>query len=223
MEMSSKSIVIIGGSGAVGTEVVMHLLQMKGMSNITSLGRSIIDGIDSESISQYKVDLMDPLTYDNYLSGMETAICTLGVGEPSNVTKEQFERIDKDMVLVFAKACKSAGVKHFELLSSVGTDAKSRSYYLRIKGELINELGLLRFERLSIFQPSMILTPTNRYGFSQGILLAVWPAFSRLLIGGLRKYRGVKVDDLGRSIAENIFRPGGGVEYLDWNNFYPRS
>jgi len=103
--------------------------------------------------------------------------------------------VDKLAVIDFAKACKAGGVKHFELLSSVGISADSSSFFLRSKGELVEELKALNFERLSIFQPSMILTPTNRYGFMQGLTLAVWPVIDKLLIGGLRKYRGIKVGD----------------------------
>jgi len=61
------------------------------------------------------------------------------------------------------------------LLSSVGISPKSKSFFLRTKGELVEALKALNFERLSIFMPSMILTPTNRYGFSQALTLAVWP------------------------------------------------
>ena len=78
------------------------------------------------------------------------------------MSKAEFVHIDKDVVIAFATICKQNSVRHFELLGAVGTDSKSRSFYLRIKGELEEALVALNFERLSLFQPSMILTPTNR-------------------------------------------------------------
>lgn len=83
----------------------------------------------------------------------------------------------------------------------------------------MEELKELGFKRLSVFQPSMILTPTNRYGLSQAITLKVWPLLTPLLFGGLRKYRGIAVEKLGRAIAQNITTKETGVESLQWDDF----
>jgi uncharacterized protein YbjT (DUF2867 family) len=160
--------------------------------------------------------VLNPQSYAHFLSGHDVAVCCMGVGQPSKASKEEFIKIDKTAVLDFATACKQAGVRHFQLLSSVGADAASRSFYLRTKGELNDAISALDFERTSFFQPSMILTPTNRYGFSQGLMLAVWPALSTALVGGLSKFRGIKVETLGRAIANNAFTTGQGVEVLQW-------
>ena len=122
-------------------------------------------------------------------------------------------------MLDFAKVCKNNGVKHFQLLSSVGVSATSKSFFLKTKGELIDALEMLNFERLSIFQPSMILTPTNRYGFSQAVILKVWPKLNFILQGQARKYRGIKVEELGEAIANNVVTFGIGVEYLQYDDF----
>ena len=82
----------------------------------------------------------------------------------------------------------------------------------------MEDLKALQFERLSIFQPSMILTPTNRYGMSQAFTLAVWPLLNPFLLGGLKKYRGIKVEDLGTAIAVNAFTRGSGFESLMWED-----
>ena len=112
-----------------------------------------------------------------------------------------------------------SGVEHFELLSSVGVSSGSRSFYLRTKGELEDGLEALGFDRLSLFHPSMILTPTNRYGASQAVALAIWPLLRPVLLGGLRRFRGVPVETLGRAIAENVVTRGAGTEVLEWDRF----
>ena len=99
------------------------------------------------------------------------------------------------------KASKKEGIQHFELLSSVGVNSKS-SFFLRTKGELENGLRELNFNRLSLFHPSMILTPENRYGLSQKLTLMTWPFVSKLFVGNLRKFRGIPVDILDASIAK---------------------
>ena len=214
------SIVMLGASGAVGTETLQALLQIKNIRQLTLLGRNPISNINVDFVQQHKISIIDSSSYQNYLLGHTAAICTLGVGEPSKMSKEEFVKIDKIAVLNFAIKCKKAGIKHFELLASVDINPKSKSFYLRTKGELVEELKALNFERLSIFQPSMILTPTNRYGIAQAITLKVWPLLKPFFMGSLRKYRGISVNILGQSMAKNIFIEGKAYEILQWDEFY---
>lgn len=218
--LDKLTVVMLGASGAVGTETMQTLLKMPNVERLTLLGRTPIAGIDAKNVHQHKIDIFDAHSYADLLEGHDVAICTLGVGEPSKMGKEEFIKIDKTAVLDFAKACKAAGVLHFELLASVGIDAKSSSLYLKTKGELVEELIALDFEQLSIFQPSMILTPTNRYGFTQAVSLFVTPFLSRLLFGSWRKYRGIPVNILGEAIAFNALNHKKGVERLEWDDFY---
>lgn len=210
------SVVMIGATGAVGGHVVQTLAQMPDVGKMTLLGRRPVDGISTDKAVQKVVDVLDAASYESALPDHDAAICTLGVGQPSKVGRDEFVKIDKTAVLAFAKSCKAAGVGHFELLGSVGTNPNSRSFYLRTKGELEEGLKALEFDRLSLFRPSMILTPTNRYGFTQGVALAVWPRLNSILAGGLRKYRGVAVDRLGQAIALNLRGSQTGVEVLHW-------
>ena len=210
---------MLGASGAVGTEALNKLIKLNRFEKITLLGRTPLSNIKSNSVFQHKIDIFSVSSYTDFLHKHDTAICTLGVGEPSKVNKEVFIKIDKTAVLDFGIACKKAGVNHFELLSSVGINSSSSSFYLRTKGELVEELKKLEFERLSIFKPSMILTPENRYGILQGITLKVWPWLNPVLIGSLRKYRGVSVERLGSAMAVNIYTHKVGFETLEWDYF----
>ena len=218
----SLSVVMLGASGAVGAHVVATLLKLPQLQRLTLLGRretSLPEGFDKATVKQHVVNIESPDAYAEFVVGHDAAVCTLGVGQPSKMTKAQFVHIDKDAVIAFATICKQSGVRHFELLGAVGADSKSRAFYLRVKGELEEALVALNFERLSLFQPSMILTPTNRYGIQQALTLTLWPGLSRLLIGPLRKYRGVRVEALGAAMAKNLATAGQGVETLHWDQF----
>ncbi|AOW15689.1 hypothetical protein LPB72_00710 [Hydrogenophaga crassostreae] len=210
---------MLGATGAVGRQALASLVHGARAVQVTTLGRRPVDLPDHSRLVQHQVDIHDPSSYADCLGGQQVAICTLGVGQPSQMSKAEFTRVDKDAVLMFANACRAAGVKHFELLSSVGVDARSRSFYLRTKGELQEALEALGFERLSLFQPSMILTPTNRYGWSQALTLVVWPKLDGLLRGRLKRFRGIGVEELGRAMAVNALNEGTGVETVQWSGF----
>lgn len=218
----SLSVVMLGASGAVGGHVVSTLLAMPELKRLTLLGRremSLPEGFGVATVTQHTVNIESPDTYVEFVVGHDAAVCTLGVGQPSQMTKAEFVRIDKDVVIAFASICKQNGVRHFELLGAVGANSKSRAFYLRIKGELEEALMALNFERLSLFQPSMILTPTNRYGVSQALTLALWPMLSSALFGPLHKYRGVRVGTLGAAMAKQLVINGSGVQRLRWDDF----
>lgn len=213
------SVVMLGASGAVGGAALTTLLAMPEPTRLTLLVRRKLASVVSAKVSHHVVDVFDPKAYKQYLAGHDAAICTFGVGESSKVSKDEFIRVDKTAVLDFAAACKAAGVRHFELLSAVAADAESASFYLRTKGELQDALIALNFERLSLFQPSMILTPTNRYGALQALTLAVWPKLKPVLAGPLRRYRGIPVEQLGAAMAKNLFTVGKATEFLYWDDF----
>jgi uncharacterized protein YbjT (DUF2867 family) len=212
----TQSIVMLGATGAVGGEVVKTLLARGHLARLTLLGRRDVPGLSAPIVTQDRVDIFDPDSYAGLLGGHDTANCTLGVGQPTKTSKEDFLATDRDAVLNFAKACKAAGVRHFCLLGSVGASSSSPSFFLRGKGELEDGLRALEFDGLSLFRPCMILTPTNRYGLSQAITLAVWPALSTVLIGPLQKFRGIKVAQLGAAIANRALIHKSGVDVLEW-------
>jgi uncharacterized protein YbjT (DUF2867 family) len=215
----SKSIIFLGASGAVGSVALEHILSFSGINKILLLGRRKLNVEDQDNLEQQIVSITDAKSYESYIVDFDTAICTLGVGEPSKMKNDDFVKIDKTAVLDFAIACKENGVKHFQLLSSVGISASSKSFYLKTKGELVEALEALKFDRLSIFQPSLIITPTNRYGLSQGIVLKLWPRLHFMMQGKAQKYRGIKVEALGKAIANNTLTAGFGKEYLYYVQF----
>ncbi len=213
------SVVVLGASGAVGTEAVRALLAIDAVRHVTLLNRRTIDISPLSRTTQHIVDPLDAGSYRHLLAGHGAAICTLGVGRPSQVSRDELVRIDKTAALDFARACRAVDIGHFELLSAVGAHPTSSNHYLRTKGELRDALIATGFRRLSIFEPSMILTPTNRYDWKQGLILALWPKLAPLLAGSLKIYRGVRVETLGAAMAHNIVRAGDGVEILRWPQF----
>ena len=214
----SISVVMLGATGAVGNHAALALAQMPGLQGLTLLGRRPAANVVGKTVKQATIDIFAPASYTPLMAGHDAAICTLGVGQPSKMDKAEFVRTDRDAVLSFATHCKAAGVRHFELLSSVGASASSSSFYLRTKGELNDGLKALKFERLSLFQPSMIVTPQNRYGATQAVMLFAMPLLDPLLLGSMNKFRSIDVQKLGEAMANNLLLEKTGVEALHWRD-----
>lgn len=223
-QSTPRRLILLGATGAVGRNVLAEALRSSAFDSVTTLGRRAADVATGQAaahtLTQHIVNLEAPASYRPLVAGHTTAICTLGVGQPTKSTREEVWRVEIDYVLGFAEACRDAGVRHFSLMTSVGANARSRSYYLRLKGTQEDRVKALGFARTSLFRPSMLLTPQNRYGASQALLLALWPRLHWLLAGRLRRFRGIRVEDLGRAIALNAARDRpAGVEVLEWDGF----
>ncbi|WP_392341511.1 NAD(P)H-binding protein [uncultured Shewanella sp.] len=218
---NATKIIMLGATGAVGNHAAIKLANIPAVKQLTLLGRRPAENVVGESIIQHQIDIFSPTSYEPFIAGHDTAICALGVGQPSKMSQQEFIKIDKDAVLDFAFACKKAGVTHFELLSSVGVSPSSSSFYLRTKGELEQGLKELGFERLSLFHPSMIMTPTNRYGLSQALTLSVMPLLDPLLCGSLNKFRSISAEKLGNAMAINLLQNSRSiaVDDLYWSDF----
>src|SRR5258708_1147824 len=112
----AKNVVILGASGAVGSHALKALLSDPRVGKVTSLGRR---RLELAGFEQKIVDVLDPSSYRSHLPEHEIALCTLGVGQPSQMSREEFLKVDRDAVLAFARACKQAGIRQFSLLCAV--------------------------------------------------------------------------------------------------------
>lgn len=58
---------MLGASGAVGTETLNTLLQLKNIQQLTLLGRKPIPNIHTDFVKQHKVNSTDPSSYQNLI------------------------------------------------------------------------------------------------------------------------------------------------------------
>jgi uncharacterized protein YbjT (DUF2867 family) len=87
----------------------------------------------------------------------DLAFCCLGTTIKRAGSQDAFRAVDHDAVVAFATAAKSAGVRHFLVVTALGADARSSVFYNRVKGEVENSLRSLGFDALTIAQPSLLL------------------------------------------------------------------
>ncbi|KAK9760715.1 hypothetical protein K7432_014970 [Basidiobolus ranarum] len=215
--MSHYSAVILGATGGVGGNVLKTLLQSKRCTSIVSLGRrevSGLEGLDPDNkLKQVIVKDLDTLDsskeYEALIQGCNTAFCTLGAGQPSTLTKSEFEKIDIDYATKFAKVCKDAGVSHITLLTSYGANASSFFHYGRVKGIVEQNYVDMDFDRVSLFRPSLIQTKEARFGFKDKIVQAVLPTVLKVFGPDLHAF---PIEQIGQSMVWNAEAEGAGVE-----------
>ncbi len=90
-------------------------------------------------------------------------------------------KVDVTYQYEFAKSAAENGVKSYFLISSSGANAKSKLFYMKIKGELEEKVKELPFDKIRIFRPSLLLgeRPEKRFGekAAENILKIIVPIF----------------------------------------------
>jgi uncharacterized protein YbjT (DUF2867 family) len=209
-------VLIIGGRGQVGAAVVRALAAEPSCAEIVMVNRRAMSPTAERRVREVILDTASrqfPLEVTTLARSMIAqgdpvygASC-VGVGKGSmNWSEEDLKALEIGVVGGFARACWAGGIKHFSLLSAVGSTAKSRIRYVRVMGLKEETVRGIGFERLAIFRPGIIggNAHTPRY--------VAW--LGRLIPG---PFGTIEQDDIGRAFVAEFIRSStqNGVVYLD--------
>lgn len=186
----NKIAIISGSSGLVGTQLLHQLFKHDHYNYVIAVGRRELAmkhkkllqlKVDFEHLEQ--VDVEDQLR-EKDLGGVNQpllkilreknfvmhAFCSLGTTIKDAGSKENFYKIDHDFVISFARWVHQLGATKFLYVSAIGADASSSIFYNKVKGQVEEDLKLIPFEYLGIFQPSILLghRRENRIGEDAG-------------------------------------------------------
>ena len=224
-----KHAVVLGATGAVGSALVRELLAAPAWASVTIFVRrptaTFAGARGLEKLSEHVMHV-DHLEHEvagelalrrRAQLGAAAAFCTLGVGEPSTVSRAELQRVDVGIAGAFARGCRMAQVPHFSLLTAVGANRTSPLHYLRVKGEIESLVGSLEFGRASFFRPSLLVTRTLRYGFKDRVSQTIFPRLSRFLPS---RYREITVEQLASAMRINAEQAQPtGIEVLEHADF----
>lgn len=186
---------IAGGTGFIGTHLISFLGTDDSFQKVVVLARKNLELAEKFEV---KVGAIS----DQSLQEIDVAFCALGTTMATAGSKDAFYHVDHDLVLEFAQKVKDAGAKMFVLVSSVGADANSSNYYLKVKGQTEEGLKEVGFESLIILRPSMLLGERKEFRFGELIGKAAMTVVNPLLLGSSSKYRGIQ----GKTVARCMYK-----------------
>ena len=128
-------------------------------------------------------------------------ICALGTTwKKSGEDEAAFRAVDQDLVLAIAQSALDNGVERFVHVSSIGAAIAAKAFYLRVKGEVERELTRMRFGRLDILRPGLLVGERkNDRRVAERIGIAASPIVNVLLHGRYRQYRGIRAETVARA------------------------
>lgn len=196
--MSQRKIAVIAGaSGLVGGELLNLLLQNSEYERVISLGRRKLD-VQHSKLEQIITDFSDIKKYE-FWTEADVVFCCVGTTIKKAGSKENFRKVDVGIPKSLMDAAQLSSIQ-FHLISSIGANSDSKNFYLKTKGEVEDLLKISGIGEVHIYRPSILLgvRKEQRLGEKLGIVLN--SLFSWLLIGKLKKYRGISASHLAQKM-----------------------
>ncbi|GFS19985.1 oxidoreductase HTATIP2 [Elysia marginata] len=153
----NHSAFIVGYTGEIGKALVHDLNELKIFKKVVLIGRRQVI-LDVGPEFEQKVINFDRLDEHRELfRNLDVGFCCLSTTQEKSGT-QGFIKVDHDYTVLSAEIAKQQGCKQFSIVSSRGADKKSTLLYPRTKGQVEEALKLMKFQRLSIYRPGMLLS-----------------------------------------------------------------
>jgi uncharacterized protein YbjT (DUF2867 family) len=206
--MGAIRVLLIGGTGQVGSAVVRALLAEPDCAEVVMVNRREANQPADSRVRQVILDTASPGFVDDVTTlarglvahgGSVFGVSCVGVGTGSmKWTEEQLKALEVGVVGGFAEGCQVGGITRFALLSAVGSDPASRFRYVRVMGLKEAAVEAVGFERLAIFQPGIIAGNAHTPGY------VAW--LGRWIPGG---FGVIEQEDIGRAFVAEFRRAEG--------------
>jgi uncharacterized protein YbjT (DUF2867 family) len=197
---------VLGASGLVGKALVNQLCQDERYSQVTCLVRSPLSKVQYHDplnkIQAIVIDFEELQDYQGYFS-VEHVYCCLGTTIKQAGSQSNFRRVDFQFVHVAAQLTRAQRAKSFVWISSVGANAKSRSFYLKVKGELENAiLRMPQLDNAAAVRPSFLLGHRAQKRTAESVGINIVKLLSPIMLGALAKYRPVSANQVAYQMTQ---------------------
>jgi len=200
--MSEKTAAILGSTGMIGSYLSDLLLADEYFNTVRVLvGRPVLK--KSTRMEVKLVDFNDAESFKLALEGCDTIFSCIGTTQ-KNVkgNNELYRKIDFDIPMKAAQFGKEVGCTKFILVSSVGANSKSNTFYLKLKGELEEAIHKVGLDEVHIMQPSMLLGERTEKRTAEKLIQGAMNFLNPIFGGSLRKYRAIH----GKSVATAMLK-----------------
>jgi uncharacterized protein YbjT (DUF2867 family) len=196
----TRTALIAGASGLVGSHLLLLLLQSDRYSQVISIGRRELPVIHPK-LDQQIVDFDDLKKSEADLVA-DDVFCCLGTTIKKAGSKEAFYKVDHTYVTRLAEITLKRRATQFLVVSAMGADAGSRIFYNKVKGEMERDVLQMGFQAVHIFRPSLLLGEREEHRTGEELGAKIMRPLSVLLLGPLRKYRPIQAETVANAMLQ---------------------
>lgn len=213
-------IALIGSTGLVGRKIIDSCIG-RGDIRLIALARrevSLPNGARMELV------VADPANWGAVIDAVrpDALICALGTTwNRAGSDEAAFRAVDQQLVVETAIAAHRAQVRQMVSVSALGADARSKNFYLRVKGEVEKELSSIGFKRLDILRPGLLRgarVDDSRPLETLGQILV--PLIQPFMVGKWKPYHSISADVVARAALGLAARKAPGRFSHDYEGIY---
>lgn len=195
----AKTAIVLGATGATGSELVNLLLKDNGYSKIKLFVRRTT-GISSPKIEEHITDLLKLDEQSAYFTG-DVVFCCIGTTKAKTPDKATYYKIDHDIPVTAAALAKENGINSFLVISAIGADKNSAIFYNRTKGEMEEDVKAAKIVKTHILRPSLIVGNRGEARLMENIAKGAMKLLNPLLRGKAAKYRSIKAEAIATAMV----------------------
>jgi uncharacterized protein YbjT (DUF2867 family) len=200
-----KEVIVVGGSGLVGNELVKQLIENKNIVKIHLLVRKEIPFNDPK-VEVHIIDFTNESQLKNAIQG-EIIYCCIGTTKAKTPNLSDYEKIDRDIPIRLAQLGFAKGISQFHLISAIGANAHSKINYNRIKGEAEEGVIDSNIPCVFIYRPGMLIGKRSESRPMEYLAQIISPIFDFFLMNSFQKFHSVKASNLAKTMVKNSFLP----------------
>lgn len=198
----NKQAVIFGATGAVGRQLLDLCLNGDKYENVIVVARRPATVIHARlSWIESEFDALNDLAPIPGLADGD-AYCCLGTTIKAAGSREKFHQVDYDYVVGAARFAMICKVTNFSMISAVGADTTSKSFYNQTKGEVEAAVIAENLPSLRIFRPSLLKGKRAEFRLKEEIGNVLSLLMTPVFYLGLRKYQPIEIEKLARALYQ---------------------
>ena len=171
--------------------------------------------LQHDKINNIVIDFEDVSSISNSITGSEAVFVSIGTTMSKvNGDKIKYKSVDFDIIFNIANACKQKNINQFIYVSSLGANANSSNFYLRLKGEIDEAVAKLNLNSTSVFRPSVLLGKRNESRPGEKIMQFVMPLLDFMIPSNSK---AIKAEDVAKSMLNTTKNYKSGLHIYQYN------
>jgi uncharacterized protein YbjT (DUF2867 family) len=192
---AGRQALVAGATGLIGRRLLALLADSGRYERIHALTRRPLEA--RSPVVEQEVDFAALEDAASRIGTVDDAFCALGTTIRQAGSRSAFRRVDHDYVVAFGRLAKALGARSLSVVSSLGADPRSRTFYLKVKGETEADLRSLGLPGLALFRPSLLRGPRDEFRLGEELGNAAMHLFGALIPA---RYKAVSDLELARAM-----------------------
>ncbi len=193
-----KTALLFGSTGLIGALLLRELLADPGYRRVVAVVRRLPAAPDP----RVRYVIADIATLPSVSAELvaDDVFIAIGTTHAKTPDRAEYTRIDHDYPVLAARLAKENGASCLCLVSSVGADPASSTFYLRTKGDAERDVIALGFAHTHVFRPSLLLGERSESRPAEKFSMIAMPLLAPLLRGSFSIYRAIAATDVARAM-----------------------